>query len=246
MKIFKNIFRKGEKVSIESIQSDFVSLSSHQLRTPLSAIKWYAEMLLSQKQGRLNDKQLLYLQQISRSNERAINLVNDLLDVSRIQEGKIHLELRPTKIEGVVEETLDNFQNLIKNKNITINFEIVNGPLPLITTDREKLKRIVSNVVSNAIHYSPQGGRVRVTVEKNTDHVMLKVADSGAGIPEADQPKIFSKFFRSQNVIKLAPDGTGLGLFITKSLLDAMGGQIAFQSREGQGTTFFLKLPVKS
>jgi len=242
---FKNIFRKSGAASLESIQSDFVSLSSHQLRTPLSAIKWYVEMLLSQKQGKLTEKQLLYLQQISRSNERAINLVNDLLDVSRIQEGQIHLELRPAKIEAVVEETIDNLQNLIKNKNITINFEIINGPLPPIVTDREKLKRIVSNVLSNAMHYSQQGGRVRVTVEKNTEHVLLKVADSGVGIPAADQPKMFSKFFRSQNVIKLAPDGTGLGLFISKSLMDAMGGQLAFDSHEGRGTTFYLKLPVK-
>src|SRR3989344_1845970 len=243
---FKNIFRRQDRANIENIQSDFVSLSSHQLRTPLSAIKWYAELLQGQKAGKLTDKQLLYLREITRSNERAISLVNDLLDVSRIQEGQIHLEFRPTKVESVVEEILDNQSDLIKANHTNVNFEIKNSPLPQIQTDRDKLKRILSNIVSNALRYTPPGGNVHILIERTDDRLIKTVGDSGVGIPVADQRKVFGKFFRSANVIKLAPDGTGLGLFITKSLVDAMGGKLSFRSKEGEGTTFYLTLPLKN
>ncbi len=242
---FKNILGTVAKASIENITADFVSLASHQLRTPLSAIKWNTELLLMQKQGKLTGKQLRYLHEIYRSNERAISLVNDLLDVSRIQEGEIHLEFRPTKVESVVEEIIDNFTTLIKASKVSINFEIVNGPLPKIETDREKLKRIIINLLSNSIKYTPARGKIRITVEKDTNYVKITVVDSGIGIPKADQPKVFKKFFRSPNVIKLAPDGTGLGLFIAKSLVEAMGGKIGFRSQEGKGTSFHFILPVK-
>src|SRR3990167_636466 len=207
---FKNIFRRQDRANIESIQSDFVSLSSHQLRTPLSAIKWYVEMLLSQKQGKLTEKQLLYLQQISRSNERAINLVNDLLDVSRIQEGQIHLEVRPIRIEKVIEEVVDNYNTLIKSSKVNVDFQIVNGPLPEVEADQDKIKRVVMNLLSNAIKYTPAGGRIQMILEKSKHYITVSVVDSGVGIPKEDESKIFEKFFRSQNVIKLAPDGTGL------------------------------------
>lgn len=242
---FTNILGKGEQANIENIKSDFVSLASHQLRTPLSAIKWFAEMLLAQKQGKLNAKQLEYLRDIYRSNERAINLVNDLLDVSRIQEGQIHLEFRPTKVEKVIEEIIDSFNTLIKASQVSINFEILNGPLPPIETDQEKLKRIIINLLSNSIKYTPAQGNIHMAVEKSNDHLTVSVSDSGVGIPKEDQSKIFNKFFRSQNVIKLAPDGTGLGLFIAKSLVEAMGGQINFKSKEGKGTAFYVKLPLE-
>lgn len=241
---FKNIFSKPKAVNVENIKSDFVSLSSHQLRTPLSAIKWYIELLLNQKSGKLSDKQHEYLKQIYRSNERAINLVNDLLDVSRLQQGQIHLEFRPTKIEGVVSEVIDNLNDLIKNGKISLNFEIIRGPLPQVNTDREKLKRILVNIISNAVRYTPPDGRVRIAVEKESEKIKITVSDSGVGIPQSDQSKIFDKFFRSSNAMKLAPDGTGLGLFISKSLLEAMGGQIRFRSAEGKGTIFNLILPI--
>ncbi len=241
---FKNILGGGGKASIESITADFVSLASHQLRTPLSAVKWNSEILLSQKSGRLNQKQHEYLREIYRSNERAINLVNDLLDVSRIQEGRIHLEFRPTKVEDAIEEIIDNFNTLIRASRVSINFEIINGPLPSIETDREKLQRIVVNLLSNSIKYTRAKGKIRIAVEKNKNHLKISVSDSGIGIPKADQAKVFKKFFRSPNVIKLAPDGTGLGLFIAKSLIEAMGGKISFHSQEGKGTTFYFTLPL--
>lgn len=242
---FKNILGSGNKESIESIQSDFVTLASHQLRTPLTGIKWYVEILLADKEKQLTDKQRYYLREVYRSNERAINLVNDLLDVSRIQEGHIHLEYRSTKVEKVIQEIIDNFSTLVKSSKVTINFEIINGPLPSVDTDAEKLKRVIINLLSNSIKYSPKEGTIRIALEQTDGVLKVSVEDSGVGIPKEDQKKVFSKFFRGQNVIKLAPDGSGLGLFIAKSLIEAMGGKIWFDSTVGVGTKFHFTLPVK-
>lgn len=243
---FKNILGSSEKTNIESIQSDFVTLASHQLRTPLSAVKWYAEMMMEQKNGKLSEKQARYLHEIYTSNQRAINLVNDLLDVSRIQGGQIHLELRPTKIEPVIEETMDTLANNVRANKITLNFEVMNGPIPPVEIDQEKIKRVIMNMLSNSIKYTPAQGTVRIAVKKDERAITVSITDSGVGIPKTDQKKVFSKFFRSPNVIKLAPDGTGLGLFIAKSLVEAMGGKIGFRSEEGHGATFYFTLPLKS
>lgn len=243
---FKNILGAAkQKASIETIQADFVSLASHQLRTPLSAIKWYSEMLMSEKQGKLTQTQLRYLREIYRSNERAINLVNDLLDVSRIQEGQIHLEYRATKVEDVVEEIMDGFDTLIKANEVKVDFEILGGPLPKIEVDKEKLKRVIVNLLSNSIKYTMAKGKIKIAVEKIPNYLRVTVRDSGIGIPKDDQAKIFKKFFRSANVIKMVPDGTGLGLFIAKSLINVMGGKMSFSSDLGKGTTFYFTLPLK-
>lgn len=243
---FKSILGKGEKASIENIQSDFVTLASHQLRTPLSAVKWNTELLLGQKGGKLNQKQLRYLQEIYRSNERAINLVNDLLDVSRIEEGRLHLEYRPTKVEEVIEEVISNLSTFIRTHRIGINFEIINGPLPKIETDREKLKRVITNLLANSIKYTPRPGKIKITIEREQNHLKISITDSGMGITKSDSAGIFKKFFRSPRVIKLSPNGTGLGLYIAKSLVEAMGGKIGFYSAEGKGATFYFTLPFHS
>jgi signal transduction histidine kinase len=243
---FKNILGGAkQKANIENIQSDFVSLASHQLRTPLSAVKWYCEMLIGQKQGKLNAKQQQYLKEIYRSNDRAINLVNDLLDVSRIQEGQIHLEFRPTKVEDVIEETIDSLETLIKACQVAVDFEILGGPLPKVETDKEKLKRVIINLLSNSIKYTMAKGKVKITVEKIPKYLRISVRDSGIGIPKTDREKVFKKFFRSANVIKLVPDGTGLGLYISKSLVNAMGGKMSYSSDERKGTMFYFTLPLK-
>lgn len=241
---FKNILGRREKVGIERITSDFVSLASHQLRTPLSAIKWNTEILLGQKHGRLNKNQLRYLQGVYHSNERAIALVNDLLDVSRIQEGSIHLDIRPTKVEKIIEEIIDNFDSQIRASKISVNFEISNGPLPKVQTDPEKLKHIIMNLFSNAIKYTLAEGQVKVVAKRFPRHLEISVTDSGIGISPADHAKVFGKFFRTQEAVKLAPNGTGLGLFIAKSLVEVMGGKIWFESQEGKGSTFFFTLPL--
>lgn len=240
----KNILGRSAPVSMQNIQYDFVTLASHQLRTPLSAIKWYTEIMLK-RSGLLTKKQKEYLREISRSNERAINLVNDLLDVSRIQEGQIHLEVRPLRVEKIVAEVMDNYDSLVSASQVKIDFEISGGPLPMIETDPDKLKRVMGNLLSNAVKYTPHGGKIRIGLAKKGNNILISVTDSGVGIPKSDQPRVFGKFFRSSNVLRLSSDGTGLGLFIVKSLVETMGGKISFTSEEGKGTSFNFTLPIK-
>src|SRR3989344_1316112 len=242
----KNLLGSGEKVNLQNIQYDFVTLASHQLRTPLSAVKWSCEILLAGRGGKLAKKQEEYLREIYRSNERAIGLVNDLLDVSRIQEGQIHLEVRPMQIEKIAEEIIDNHSMIIKTAGVSLDYQIVNGPLPLVQTDPDKLSRIMANLISNAIKYTPRGGKISVVLEKKGNNVSISISDTGVGIPKSEQAKVFGKFFRSHNILKLSPDGTGLGLFIVKSLVEIMGGKISFVSEEGKGTSFIFTLPLKS
>lgn len=231
---------------MQNIQYDFVTLASHQLRTPLSAVKWFCEILLSKRTGKLSKKQEQYLKEIYRSNERAIGLVNDLLDVSRIQEGQIHLEVRPLQVEKIVEEIIDTHSTLVKASGVHIDFEIVNGPLPEVQTDPDKLKRVMINLLTNAIKYTPPHGKIRIALEAKGSSISISVSDTGMGIPKDDQLRVFDRFFRSRNIIKLSPDGTGLGLFIAKSLVEIMGGKINFSSQEGKGTTFIFTLPLEN
>lgn len=242
---FRNILGGNEKENVENIKSDFVTLASHQLRTPLSGIKWYTEILLSEKHDSLTDRQKKYLKEVYRSNERAISLVNDLLDVSRIQEGHIHLELRAVRIEKVIQEIIDSFESIIQANKVDVNFEVKHGPLPPVTTDSEKLRRVIINLLSNSVKYTPSGGEINIVLEQKDDELQISIRDTGVGIPEEEKEKIFEKFFRGQQVIKIAPDGTGLGLYIAKSLIQAMGGEISFDSKVGEGTTFTINLPLE-
>lgn len=243
---FKSKKKVKDQSSLEErLKTDFVTLSSHQLRTPLSAVKWFTEILLTQRAGKLNKKQQDYLKEIHRSNERAIALVNDLLQVSRVQEGKLHLDPSEVDLPALVQEVIDADRALINANRIAINVEIIRSPLPKISVDKIKIRRIIQNLLSNSVKYTPHGGHVEVRVKNAGREVICSFSDSGVGIPADQQSKIFERFFRGTNVTKLQPDGTGLGLFIAKSLIEAHGGKIWFQSIEGQGTTFYFSLPVK-
>jgi signal transduction histidine kinase len=236
---------KSESKKEESLKTDFVSLSSHQLRTPLSAVKWFTEILLTQRAGKLSKKQLEYLQEIHRSNERAIALVNDLLQVSRVQEKKIHLDLVEMDMPSLVSEVVEANRAAMTNNSITYNFEIVKGPLPRIFVDKIKTRRILQILITNAVKYTPRGGRLEVKLKNGNDQMECSIADTGVGIPADEQGRVFEKFFRSSNAIKIQTDGTGLGLFIAKALVEAQKGKIWFDSAEGKGTTFYFSLPVK-
>jgi len=237
--------KNKESSPSERLKADFVSLSSHQLRTPLSAIKWYSEILLSGRAGKLNQKQRDYLLEIQRSNERAIALVNDLLQVSRVQEGKLHLDLSEIDLACLVEDVVQSHRALMVNNDISFHSEIVNGPLPKLLIDKVKIRRVVETLLINAIKYTPRGGRIQVRLKQDGDQVVFSISDSGIGIPVDQQKQVFEKFFRGTNAVKVQPDGTGLGLFIAHSLIEAHKGRIWFESQEGAGSTFFFSLPVR-
>lgn len=229
----------------EQMKTDFVTLSSHQLRTPLSAVKWFTEILLTERLGKLNKKQTEYLKEVYHSNERAIALVNDLLQVSRVQEGRIHLDLTKTSISSLVEEAIESHRALLASNKISFKLEIVNGPLPQLLIDKVKIRRVIQSILINALRYSPRGGNVEVILKKTDKEVVCSITDSGVGIPADEQDKIFGRFFRGSNVTKIEPDGTGLGLYIARALIDAHKGRIWFESQEGKGTAFYFSLPIR-
>ncbi|MEK9180805.1 MAG: HAMP domain-containing sensor histidine kinase [Patescibacteria group bacterium] len=229
----------------ERLKTDFITLSSHQLRTPLSAIKWFAEILLTQRKGKLNKNQLEYIREIQRSNERAIALVSDLLQVSRVSEGKLHLDLAEADLPTLIEEVIDSNRSFLTNKGIVLHLEILNGPLPNIFVDKAKIRRVAQNILLNAIKYTPKGGQINVILKNNSDDVICAISDNGVGIPADQQNKIFERFYRATNVLRIEPDGTGLGLFIAKSLVEAHRGKVWFESEEGKGTTVSFSLPFR-
>lgn len=236
---FRDITREKE---IDKAKTEFVSLASHQLRTPLSTINWYTEMLLAGDVGKLNPDQERYLQEVYKGNQRMVSLVNALLSVSRMDLGTFIYEPEPTDVASLVQSVIDEQQFHIDSKKISLSTDFQN-PLPLIQADEKLLSMVVQNLLSNAIKYTPAKGSVSLSlkIQPASNTLLLVVADSGYGIPANQQAKIFTKLFRADNVRERDTEGTGLGLYIAKSIIDGSGGRLWFESRENVGTTFFVE-----
>lgn len=230
---------------VDRAKSEFVSLASHQLRTPPSAIKWFVEMLLNEKAGKITDeRQKKYLQEIAYNNKRMIDLVNQFLNVSRVELGTFAIEPRPLDISNIAEEALEEFAPQIAKKELNVAKEYDKN-MPLVNTDPTLLRIVFQNLISNAVKYTPDKGTIWLTIKKETDNFFIKVADNGYGVPKKQQPKIFTKLFRADNAREIDPDGTGLGLYIVKSIVKEMGGAIRFESEENKGSAFYVILPLK-
>lgn len=230
---------------VEQMKTEFVSLTAHQLRTPLSAIKWTLRMILDGDVGKITKGQRNFLEKTYQSNERMIGLINDLLNVARIEEGRYLYKLVPAQIEDIIQSVINPYKEETKRKKITFEFKKLKKKLPKIKVDVEKINLAIQNLLDNAIRYTQPGGRVTVSLKGGIKEIELGVADTGVGIPEDQQERVFSKFFRGANVIRLETEGAGLGLFITKNIIEAHGGKIWFESEENKGTTFYFTLPVK-
>jgi PAS domain S-box-containing protein len=242
VKTFSDITRMRD---IDKAKSEFVSLAAHQLRTPLSAISWYTEMLLSGDAGDISDLQKRYLEQIYQGNQRMIAMVKSFLDVSRIEMGFLLLNKEQVQVNKLLENVIEEQQQKLKSKNIALELEYEQD-IPTIRLDREKMFMVFQNLLSNAIKYTPEGGKITITATQNKPEqsLLIKISDTGFGIPEEAKEKIFSKLYRAQNVVEKATAGTGLGLYIVKNIVDNSGGKIWFESEEHKGTTFFLQLPM--
>jgi PAS domain S-box-containing protein len=232
--------------NIEKMKTEFVSISAHQLRTPLSAIKWTLRMLLDGDVGPIIPEQKEVLEKSYSSNERMIHLVNDLLNVSRIEEGRFLYKPEPVQLEEVVGAVVDALREEAKRRGLSLTFDRGKKKLlPMVKLDKEKMKLALDNLISNALKYNTtKNGKVEISVEKLDDkQAQVTVKDNGLGIPSAQQSRIFTKFFRGENVVRLEVDGSGLGLYTTRNIVEAHGGKIRFESKQGEGTSFYLTLP---
>ena len=230
---------------IDSAKTEFVSLASHQLRTPLSAINWYTEMLLSEDAGAITDMQREYLGEVSRGSRRMVELVNALLNVSRIELGTFAVQPEPTDVVELARDVINELKSKILEKKLHIEEAYVEN-LPKMMVDPKLTRIVFQNLLTNAVKYTPEEGKISISIAMSADKTMFTIAvsDTGYGIPKEDQSRIFTKLFRASNIREKETDGTGLGLYIIKSIIEHSGGTVTFESEEGKGTTFTLTLPV--
>lgn len=226
------------------MQTDFVNLTSHQLRTPLSGTKWLLELLQKSDTGNLNKKQRDFIEKLYTSNERMISLVNDLLEVTRIEQGQTKIYLQPTDLAAVIRNLIQEREKEIRKKQLKVNFTIEQEPFPKVHTELNKIKQALANLISNALSYTLEGGVISIDLKIDKNMAVGSITDTGVGIPKAQQKNIFNKFFRGTNIITMEASGTGLGLYISKAFIEASGGKLWFESQEGKGTTFYFTLPI--
>ncbi len=228
---------------IEEIKSDFISIVSHELRTPLTAIKGFLSMIIQKDFGDLNEKQFHFLSRVYQSNQRMIDLVEDILDVSSIESGKIKLNPQPLAIEGLVNEVVTELASKGFERQIMLKLGR-RKKLPLILADEVRLRQVMINLVDNAIKYSLPNTVVSVDLKVVGEELVVSIADQGVGISPANFERLFTKFGRVYNPMSLQAGGTGLGLYIVKNLVESHGGRIWVTSREGKGSKFSFSLPL--
>ncbi len=247
MKMFYDLTREK---AIDQMKNEFISISAHQLRTPLSAIKWSLQMVLNQEMGKIEEEVKKYLLKTYTSNERMIKLVNDLLDVSRIEEGRFLYNQKLTSIEDLISKVVKAAKFSANKKKINIIIEKPDKPLPKIKVDPEKMRLSFDNLLDNAIKYSIEGSDVKIKMEEikkeREKFIQICFKDSGIGITKKDQDRLFTKFFRAENATRLQTEGSGLGLFIVKNIVQAHGGTITCESEENRGSKFCIELPANS
>ncbi|TSC55679.1 MAG: histidine kinase [Parcubacteria group bacterium Greene0714_21] len=230
---------------LDRTKSEFVSIASHQLRTPLSAMKGYISMILEGSYGKLDTKQKKPLESISESNERLIRLVNDLLNVSRIESGKIEMKWEQGSMEEIIKSVVEELAIKAREKNTKLVFEEPESSLPLIRIDKEKIRNVLLNIVDNAIRYTPQGNIV-VNAKTQMPNLLISVQDTGEGMTQEEIGKLFQTFSRGGAGMRFSTEGAGLGLYIAKKFLEMHKGRIWAESQgKGQGSTFFVELPVQ-
>jgi len=237
--------RVNEKLrELDKSKSDFISVVAHQLRTPLSGIKWTLSMLIGGDMGDLNNDQKTFLMKSYESNSRMITLVNDMLVADGIQSGRVHYGFEHINIIYLIENVLFDMNQLAVKKDISIQYKNKPNDLPQAYIDPEAIRSVLQNLLENAIKYTIKGGKIEINVKEANKQLVVSFTDNGVGIPESQQENIFTRFFRASNAIKLETDGSGLGLYIAKNIVEKNGGTIWFESIEGKGTTFYFTVPL--
>ncbi len=225
------------------MKNEFVSMVSHELRTPLTSIKGYVDLIVDGEAGEINAVQREFLEIVQENSDRLVSLINDLLDISRIESGRVHLRIEPLDPRDVVSGVIDTFRTYAEQSGLTLIADI-EPDLPRVAADADRVGQVLMNLTSNAVKYSPGGGSVTIRAARDGDFVNLGVSDTGIGISEDDQRQLFTKFFRVDSSLTREIGGTGLGLSICKSVVELHGGTIWVTSAEGEGSTFTFSLPV--
>ena len=246
MDVQRDITREKE---VDRAKTEFISLVSHQLQTPLTAINWYAEMLLSGDVGRVTEDQSSYLAEVYKESKRMSRLVSDLLNVSRLEIGGVLVEPIPAKINLLIADIIKESKFVEKEKEVPVLFAKPKEEIEL-AIDADLFRQVLRNLISNATRYCSEqaDAEIKVRLEKQAvggiDSLVISVMDNGIGIPKEEQHRIFEKFFRAGNAEKASAGGTGLGLYICKMVVENWGGKIWFESEEGKGATFYATIPL--
>jgi signal transduction histidine kinase len=202
-------------------------------------------MLMGEEVGILNEKQKEYLKEIHYGNQRMINLVDSLLSISRIELGTFAMQLGPVNITAILDDILKELQTQINKKDLEINGKYKVG-IPIIKSDQKLIRIVFQNLLLNAIEYTPPKGKISIETKKTDKGAHIEIGDTGCGIPKSSQSNIYTKFFRADNARSIKSDGNGLGLYLTKSIVEALEGSISFKSKEGEGTVFYVDILDKS
>lgn len=229
---------------LDETKDEFMSIASHQLRTPLTSIKGYLSMMLDGDLGPVPAQQKKVLREALGGSERMVNLISDFLNISRLQTGKFVIDHIKTDVEKLVAGEVKNLQQGAKSRDLTLHFHRSDKKIPPLYVDEVKLRQVVMNFIDNSLYYSRPGEEINVYVERKSGHVEVRVVDAGIGVPKAEQERLFTKFFRATNAHKRRPDGTGVGLFLAKKVIDGHGGEILFHSKENKGSTFGFRIPI--
>jgi len=246
----------------DEMRKDFINYTAHELRAPLNAFRWSIEILRNEDLGKINLKQREILDQFYLSNERLLTLVNELLDIARIDEARLAIKKEPCRPEEIIDEAAGNLAVKIREKKINFIWRKPARPLPKVEADRDRILQVLINILGNAVKFTPAKGRIKIGVlltdeiapkeilkkysfvGKNKKYVQISVSDSGLGVPMLEQEKMFGRFFRGSNVKKARIEGTGLGMHIVFEIIKLHQGAIWFESEEGKGTTFYFTLPT--
>jgi PAS domain S-box-containing protein len=227
------------------MKNEFVSMVSHELRTPLTSIKGYVDLIAEGDAGEINEIQREFLGIVQENSNRLVSLINDILDISRIESGRVHLRVDPLDMTEIIQGVVDTFRTLAKNSDIELMW-VAEEPMPRAAGDRDRIGQVLMNLVSNAIKYSPGGGSVTIRARQDGEEVIVSVLDTGIGISPEDQEKLFTKFYRVDSSLTRDIGGTGLGLSICKSVVELLGGDVGCHSTAGKGSTFWFSLPIAS
>ena len=235
----------SEEKALDEAKIGFISVASHQLRTPLTSMRWFSEMLIDGDAGDINEEQKHFIERIYQGTERMINLVNLLLQIARVEAGRLKIEPTPIDFKNTTQGVIFTLKANLEAKKQKVEVKTDPDPFPTIPMDQEVIWQVIQNLLSNASRYSPEKSTIYVSVVKKDDFVEYSVKDTGIGIPKDQQAHMFEKFYRAENALKMVPEGSGLGLSLVKMLVERWGGKIWFETKENKGTTFFFTIPFK-